>query len=275
MENKKVAIVTGASAGIGKATALQLQKDGYTVYGAARRIEKMKYLETQGIKIISLDVTKEESMVKCIDTILKNEGRIDVLVNNAGYGNFATIEETPMDVVKSQYEVNVFGLGRMIQLVVPIMRKQGSGSIVNISSVGGKMTTPFGGWYQSTKHAVESISDGLRMEVKQFGIDVIVIEPGIIESEWADIADSTLKKYSGNGPYKSAASRMAGISKKSYENPSPAPVISDVISKALKSKKPKTRYVAGKQGRAVLTVKRLLSDRMWDNMMIRQIMDQN
>jgi NAD(P)-dependent dehydrogenase (short-subunit alcohol dehydrogenase family) len=270
---KKVAIITGASSGIGKSTALQLQKDGYTVYGAARRKERMNDLESRGIKTIALDVTSEESMVNCISTIEKTEGRIDVLVNNAGYGNFASVEETPMEMAKAQYEVNVFGLGRMMQLVIPIMRRQKSGTIINISSIGGKMTTPFGGWYQSSKYAVESISDAARMEVNSFGIRVILIEPGLIESEWADIADSTVLKISGNGPYRESAVKMAEVSRKSYENPSPSTVVSDAISKALRSKNPKTRYVVGKQGKATLMIKGLLSDKAWDRMMIARAMD--
>ncbi len=263
---KKVALITGASSGIGKVTALQLQKDGYIVYGAARRTEKMKDIEAKGIKIVSVDVTSDESMKQCIETIVKEEGRLDVLINNAGYGNFGSIEDTPMEVARAQYEVNVFGLVRLSQLVIPHMRKNNFGKIVNISSIGGKLTSPFGGWYQSTKYAVESLSDAMRMELKQFGIDVIIIEPGLIESEWEGHASKALLELSNGGQYEQAAKKSVESTKKNYEKASPPTVISDAISKALKAGKPKTRYAVGHMAKASLSAKKMLSDRGFDKM---------
>ncbi|MGL5066248.1 MAG: oxidoreductase [Sarcina sp.] len=179
---KKVALITGASSGIGFDTAIELQKKGYIIYGAARRVDRLETLKKNGINVIALDVTNEESMVKCVETILAKEGRIDVLVNNAGYGSFGAIEDVSMEEARRQVEVNVFGLARMTQLVLPSMRANKYGKIVNISSMAGKMHTPFGGWYHATKFAVEGFSDCLRMEVAEFGIDVILVEPGGIKT---------------------------------------------------------------------------------------------
>ena len=175
---KKVALVTGASAGIGKEIAATLLQNGYIVYGAARRVSKMEDLKQQGAKILQLDVSQDDSMVSAINVIIQAEGRLDVLINNAGFGSYGTIEDVPIADARYQLEVNVFGLARLVQLTVPHMRNQRFGKIVNITSIGGKIATPFGGWYHASKFAVEALSDSLRMEVKPFGIDVIVIEPG-------------------------------------------------------------------------------------------------
>ena len=192
-----------------------LQNEGHIVYGAARRVEKMAELKNAGISTIKLDVTDDTTMVDAVKRIVKEQGRIDVLVNNAGYGFFGALEDVPMSEARRQFEVNVFGLGRMTQIVLPYMRKQKSGTIINISSVGGKMTSPFGGWYQSSKFAVEGLSDTLRKDVKRFGIDVVVIEPGAIESEWASITVDHLLKVSSE-PYKDAAQKASQAMEKSY-----------------------------------------------------------
>ncbi|MDR1115061.1 MAG: SDR family NAD(P)-dependent oxidoreductase, partial [Tannerella sp.] len=173
---KKVVFITGASSGIGRATALLLAKHNYTVYGAARRIGRLTELESQGVKPVVMDVTDEISVSAAIDEVIGNEGRIDVLINNAGYGEYGAIEDVSMENARKQMDVNLFGLARVTQLVVPHMRKQKSGKIVNITSIGGKVATPMGGWYYASKFAVEGLSDSLRLEVRQFGIDVILIE---------------------------------------------------------------------------------------------------
>jgi NADP-dependent 3-hydroxy acid dehydrogenase YdfG len=175
----KTVLVTGASAGIGKATAIYLAQNGYKVYGAARRTGKMQELKNFAITPISLDVTKEESLVACVEQILKEAGSIDILINSAGSGYYGALEDMPISDAKYQLEVNVFGVARLIQLVLPTMRKNNYGKIVNISSVGGKVTLPTGVWYHASKFAIEGLSDALRKEVKSFGIDVIVIEPGV------------------------------------------------------------------------------------------------
>ncbi|MGL5617202.1 MAG: SDR family NAD(P)-dependent oxidoreductase [Sarcina sp.] len=173
---KKVALITGASSGIGWETAIELKNKGYIVYGAARRVEKMKDLKNYGINIIELDVTNEQCMCNAVETIKKTEGSIDILVNNAGYGSYGAVEDVPMEEARRQIEVNIFGLARMTQLVVPMMRKNKFGKIVNISSMGGKVSTPFGAWYHATKYEVEGFLDCLRMELKPFGIDVIIFK---------------------------------------------------------------------------------------------------
>src|SRR6516164_3306739 len=180
----KVALVTGASSGIGEATARQLAAAGFTVYAAARRTERMQQLTEAGIRPIAMDVTDDASMQTGVKTILNEQGRIDALVNNAGYGSYGALEDVPMSEARAQMEVNVFGAARLIQLVLPQMRQQRSGTIVNITSMGGKIYTPLGAWYHATKHALEALSDCLRMELKPFGINVVVIEPGGIRTEW-------------------------------------------------------------------------------------------
>jgi len=264
--NKKVALITGASSGIGESTALLLNENGYTVYGAARRVDKMKTLEIKGINTIALDVTDEESMVNCVNTILKKEGKIDVLVNNAGYGSYGAIEDVPVEEGRRQFEVNIFGLARLTQLVLPKMRENRYGKIVNISSIGGKIYTPFGGWYHATKHALEGLTDCLRIETKEFGIDAIIIEPGGIKTEWGAISADNLKKTSGNGAYAFAANKTAeGMSKmyagKVLSEPS---VIAKTILKAVTARKPKTRYAAGAMSGLTLCLRKILSDKMFD-----------
>ena len=162
----------------------------------------MEELKADGVHLLQMDVTDDASMTAGVNEILKTEGRFDVLVNNAGYGSYGALEEVPISEARYQFEVNVFGLARLTQLVLPQMRAQKSGTIINISSMGGKFGEPHGAWYHSTKYAVEGLSDSLRMELKQFGIDVVVIEPGAIKSEWNEIARDNMKKVSGNGPYK-------------------------------------------------------------------------
>ena len=261
----KVALITGASSGIGYATALELKKLGFTVYGAARRVEKMAGLLERGIKTIALDVTDEASMKACVDSILKQEGQIDVLVNNAGYGSYGAIEDVPMEEARRQVEVNLFGLARMSQLVLPHMRDRGYGKIVNISSMGGKIWTPFGGWYHATKFAVEGLSDCLRMEVKSFGIDVIVIEPGGVASEWGNIAEDNLMKASGSSAYGEAARKTAEATKKAYAgNVTKPEAIAKCIGKAVTVRKPKTRYLLGMGAKPMVYMKNLFGDRAFD-----------
>jgi short-subunit dehydrogenase len=268
---KKIALVTGASAGIGKETAKLLAQNNYTVYGAARRVERMNDFSSLGIKPIKMDVTDDESMKNAIDEIIKNEGRIDVLINNAGFGLYGAVEEVSMKDARYQLEVNVIGLARLAQLVIPHMRKQQSGKIVNITSIGGKISSPMGGWYHASKFAVEALSDNMRMELKPFGIDVIVIEPGGIKTEWSDIAMENLKKSSGDGPYKNIAEKMSATSKK-FENRYSAPsLIAELVLKAISASKPKTRYHAGFMSGPILMAKKILSDRQFDGMMMSQL----
>jgi short-subunit dehydrogenase len=268
---KEVILITGASSGIGYESAIALKNKGYIVYGAARRMDKLASLKKQGVNIISLDVTNEESMVNCVKTISEKEGGIDILVNNAGYGSYGAIEDVEIKEAKMQVEVNLFGLARMTQLVLPYMRSQNKGKIINISSTGGKIHTPFGGWYHATKFALEGFSDCLRMEVKPFNIEVVIIEPGGIKTDWGIIASENLIKTSGHGAYKESANKVAESFKKMYSsknslsNPS---IVSSTIVKAVEKKKPKTRYLIGSNAKLLFVLKRVLSDRAYDKLVL-------
>jgi NAD(P)-dependent dehydrogenase (short-subunit alcohol dehydrogenase family) len=259
----KVALVTGASSGIGESTADELHKAGYTVYAAARRVQRMEGLAAKGVRVLEMDVTDDNSMVAGIKQIIAEAGRIDLLVNNAGYGSYGAFEDVPLSEGKYQFEVNVFGLARLVQLVVPHMRKQKSGRIVNVSSIGGKIYEPLGGWYHSTKFAVEGLSDSLRLELKPFGIDVVVIQPGAIKTEWGGIAVDNLRKASGEGAYKEQVRQLSAFFSQTERGSEPK-VIADVIVKAAQARRPKTRYAAGFGAGPILFARRVLSDRGFD-----------
>lgn len=262
----RVALVTGASSGIGAMTAKSLAQEGFIVYGAARRVDKMEELKKEGIRPIPLDLTKEESMVKCIETILNEVGRIDVLINNAGYGSYGAIEDVSMEEAKRQFEVNLFGMARLIQLVTPKMRENHYGKIVNVSSMGGKIWTKFGGWYHATKFAVEGFSDCLRMELKPFGIDVIVVEPGGIKTDWGIIAANHLKETAKGGAYEEYANKAAeGMIKNYSGNMLAKPeLIAKTIKKAVTKKRPKTRYLVGFMAKPMVLTQKIFGDRVYD-----------
>ncbi|MFI5610487.1 oxidoreductase [Amycolatopsis sp. NPDC051903] len=269
----KIALVTGASSGIGEATARELLERGYTVYGAARRVERMAELARLGVRTIALDVTDEESAEKAVAEIVAEAGRIDLLVNNAGYGSYGSVEEVPLQEGRYQFEVNVFGAARLIQLVLPVMRAQRSGRIVNISSMGGKIHTPMGAWYHGTKFALEGFSDALRMEVRPFGIDVVVVEPGGIATEWGGIAVDHLLEVSGEGPYQDVAGKLAkglssGANARLMSKPS---VIAKTVSKAASSRRPRTRYAAGFGAKPLIFLRRVLPDRAFDALITRAV----
>lgn len=274
MSNKKVILITGASSGIGKATALQLIKDGHTVYGAARRVEKMQELTDAGGHIIEMDVMDEAQLEAGVNQVIKEQGKIDVLINNAGYANYGSVEETPIADARRQFEVNIFGLARLTQLVIPHMRKQKSGKIINISSMGGKIYTPLGAWYHATKHALEGWSDCLRLELKPFHIDVVIIEPGAIVTEFGAVMVEPMLERSGNGPYSDMTHALAKATRGSYEKEgaaSPPSVIAGVISKAIKSSRPRTRYVAGKLAQPLMFIRKYLGDRIFDRAIMSQL----
>src|SRR5215472_18978331 len=235
---QKVAIVTGGSSGIGRETALQLVKSGYQVYAGARRLEAMSDLKNAGAYVHHLDLTTPESIEAFAAHILNLTGRVDVLVNNAGYGAYGAIEDVPMTAAREQMEVNLFGLAQLIKTILPTMRKQRSGKIINVSSIGGKVWSPLGGWYHASKFAVEGLSDALRNELRPFGIDVIVIEPGGVKTEWAGIMLDNMKKYSGSGPYRAIMEAGAKASSVDVGMAQPAD-IARLISKAAGSRRPK------------------------------------
>ncbi|MCT4631901.1 MAG: oxidoreductase [Firmicutes bacterium] len=262
---EKVVLVTGASSGIGFETCKQLISRGFVVYGAARRLERMKVIEKMGARILYLDVTNDKSIVDCINKIIDEEGRIDVLINNAGYGIFGSLEDVSLEEARRQMEVNVFGLARITQIIIPNMRKLKSGRIINITSIGGKITTPFGGWYQASKYALESLSDSMRMDLKSFGIDVAIIEPGGVKTEWSDIMlDNFINTTSEI--YIDAAKKVANGTRKSYESEkmSKPSDIAKTVVRAVTDKKVKTRYVCGHQAKMALFMRRILSDKLFD-----------
>ncbi|KFX01082.1 oxidoreductase [Pectobacterium carotovorum] len=265
----KVILVTGASSGIGEATALRLKASGHTVYAAARRIERMQKLAEADIRVLPLDVTDSVSVQTVVDTIIAECGRIDVVVNNAGYGSYGAVEEVSPEEGRAQFDVNVFGAVRLTQLVLPHMRAQRSGTVINITSMGGKIYTPLGAWYHGTKFALEAISDCLRLEVEPFGIDVVVIEPGGIKTEWADIAAAKLLDVSGHGAYAKQAEAMADsmVGESSRKRQSSPQMIADTIAQAVSARRPKTRYAVGFGAKPMICLRRLLSDRLFDRFM--------
>ena len=268
--NKKTALITGASTGIGRATAILLNEKGYTVYAGARRMERMKDLEQMGIHTFALDVTDEDSMAAGVAAILEKEKSVDILVNNAGYGSYGAIEDVPIEEGKRQFEVNLFGMARMIQLVLPGMRNNHYGKIINISSMGGKIWTPLGGWYHASKFAVEGFSDCLRLETQQFGIDVVLVEPGGVKSEWADISAEHIETYSGNTAYASMAHGYVKTMKKNYDgNQMSSPEeIASLVLKAISTEKPRTRYLYGFMAKPMVWLKGILGDRGYDRMIL-------
>ena len=261
-----VALVTGGSSGIGEATAIKLREAGYTVYAAARRVHRMEHLAESGIRPLAMDVTDDQSMQTAVKQILAEAGRIDVLVNNAGYGSYGALEDVPLSEARAQFEVNVFGAARLTQLVLPQMREQRSGTIVNITSMGGKIYTPLGTWYHATKFALEAISDCLRMELKPFGIDVVVIEPGGIKTEWAGIAADKVRAVSGAGPYAPQGNAVADSlsSESTQRRSSPPTLIAATIAKAVTARRPKTRYAVGYGAKPMIFLHALLPNRTFD-----------
>ncbi|MGR6686349.1 oxidoreductase [Furfurilactobacillus rossiae] len=254
---KSVALITGASSGMGKAAAIQFNNAGYTVYAGARHTEPMAELEQQGIHTMKLDVTDHDSNKAFVDAALENEGRIDVLINNAGYGSMGAVEDVDQAEAKRQFDVNVFGAADLIQLVLPTMRAQHAGKILNNSSIGGQMYSPLGGWYYASKHALEALSDSLRLEVKDFGIDVIIIEPGGTKTNWQQIAaDHMLEATPKESPYRQMVEIYANAS---MNFSATADDIAHLMFKAATTVNPKTRYQLSWGDRAVVIAVRKFS----------------
>ncbi|MBF2707906.1 oxidoreductase [Flavobacterium soyangense] len=271
--SKKVILITGASSGMGKETAKALIEQGHTVYTVARRIDQMQDLIKTGGHPIQMDVTKESDIQNVVDTIIKQEGKIDVLWNNAGYGLFGAVEDVPVDEARQQFEVNVFGLAAITQKVVPYMRKANAGTIINTSSMGGKMYTPMGAWYHASKHAVEGFSDCLRLELQPFNINVVVLEPGIIVTEFGDVMLKNINKFSSKGAYSSLTNKLVTATKKLYDKGqgSKTKVISKTISKIVNERKPKTRYRVGLWAKPMVWMRIYLGDKLFDKIVMSQI----
>ncbi|MBY6266253.1 oxidoreductase [Azospirillum sp. 412522] len=271
-KGKKTALVTGASSGMGKDIAKRLIEDGFQVYAAARTIGKMEDLADLGARLLRLDVSSEDEVTAAVATILAEAGGVDVLVNNAGFGLYGPIEEVTLDEARYQFEVNLFGVARLTQLLLPAMRVRRSGTIVNITSMGGKIYSVLGAWYHATKHALEGWSDCLRLEVAQFGVKVVIVEPGVIETGFGDAASRSLLERSAGGPYAKLAEAVANSIASTYGKGtgSPGTVIADVVSKAVKARKPQTRYAAGRYAKMLLGMRRWLSDRTFDSIILSQ-----
>lgn len=263
----EIALVTGASSGIGYQTALALAARGITVYAAARR--PMSDLERRGIATIRMDVTDEESMRQAVTTLIEREGRIDILVNNAGYGSYGAIEEVPLQEARRQFDVNVFGAMRLIQLVLPHMITRKRGRIINVSSMGGMFSMALGGWYHATKYAMEALSDSLRQEVRQFGVDVVVIQPGLTRTNWESIAAQNLKSTSGLGKYSVIARNFAAALDVAGHGFATDPsVIAQIIAKAATTKYPRTRYRKGVGATTITSLVALMPDRVFDSVIL-------
>jgi short-subunit dehydrogenase len=276
MTSRDPILITGCSSGIGKAMATMLVRAGHTVYATARRPETLAGLEAAGARTLALDVTSEESMVAAVKAVEAEHGSVGTLVNNAGYGEYGPIEETDLERVRTMFETNVFGLSRLTQLVLPGMRRAGHGRIVNVSSMGGRIVFPVGGYYHASKYAVEAISDALRVEVRPFGIDVVVIEPGLIRTGFESrvnegiAADGSLA--ADRSAYAELLARSEQATAESYRNVLAVgpEAVAKVTLKAVEAERPRTRYVVTPAARAMITLRRLGGDRLWDGFVRRQ-----
>jgi NAD(P)-dependent dehydrogenase (short-subunit alcohol dehydrogenase family) len=265
----KAVLITGCSTGIGRATAERLASRGWNVYATARKPESIADLKSRGCKTLALDVCDDASIRAAVDTVEKAEGAVGVLINNAGYGLEGVFEEVPMPEIRRQFETNVFGLIAMTKLVLPAMRSQRWGRVVNLSSMGGKLTFPGGAYYHATKHAVEALSDALRFEVKGFGIDVIVIEPGPIKTRFGDTAVGSIAMPQ-NSPYASFNAVLERQIREAYEGgpmarfAAPPEAVAEVIEKAISATTPRTRYKVTIAARILMGLRRWLPDRAFD-----------
>ena len=268
----KVVLITGASSGIGYMAAKLLAEKGNIVYGAARRVEKIEELRPFGVIPVRLDITDESSILSCVEKIISEQGRIDVLVNNAGYGYYGAIETVAIEEAKKQFDVNLFGTARLTQLVLPYMREQHNGRIVNVASIAGRMTLYLGAWYHASKYALEAFSDALRMEVKPFGIDVSIVEPGGIRTDWGLVAADNLIASSCGSVYEKHAVNQAGLMRNAYSGNmlSKPELIAGAIVKAVSSRRPKCRYTLGRGAFSLLLLHGILPSRVWDSV-IRKV----
>jgi NAD(P)-dependent dehydrogenase (short-subunit alcohol dehydrogenase family) len=274
----RAVLVTGCSSGIGRATAERLAAAGWTVYATARKPETLAELEARGCRTLALDVTDEASMQAAVAAVEGEHGSVGALVNNAGYSQSGAIETVPMEKVRAQFETNVFGLVRLCQLVLPGMRRARSGRIVNLSSMGGRLVFPGGGFYHATKYAVEAISDALRFEVKGFGVDVILIEPGLIRTEFGTTAAGAVSEAGeGEGDYAQFNAHVANATEQIYESGGPIArlggppeAVAKVIDKALSAKRPRARYTVTPSAKVLIANRAVLPDRAWDALMRQQ-----
>ena len=275
----KVALVTGSSSGIGFETSLALARNGYHTFATMRNLgkdEKIKQIiekEDLSVEILELDVDSEESVNRAIKTVSEKKGRIDVLVNNAGYGMWGTVEDVSIDEFKKQFETNFFSIIRLIQKVAPIMRKQGSGNIVNISSVAGRIGFPVSPAYISSKFALEGLSESLRFELMPFGVNVIIIEPGVIKTNFFDSMKLS-EKSQQDSTYKEITDKVISGVKMMAEMGTDPKEVSDTVMKALKDEKPLPRYVVGNDAMMFLEAKKMKTDAEFENYLKKELYDE-
>ncbi len=285
----KAVLITGCSSGIGRATAKRLAANGWTVYATARRPETIADLEASGCRTLALDVTDEDSMVAAVRTIEETHGAVGVLINNAGYSQSGAIETVPLEAVRRQFETNVFGLARLTQLVLPKMRDQRWGKIVNLGSMGGKLVFPGGGWYHATKFAIEAFSDALRFELRGFGIDVILLEPGLIVTEFGNAAGASMAAVAGGpegaapapdgstsgDPYAHFNATVGSVTQGAYEGPmkmlgAGPDKVAKVIERSIRRRRAPTRVTITPSAKLTIPSRRLMPDRAWDALMRAQ-----
>jgi NAD(P)-dependent dehydrogenase (short-subunit alcohol dehydrogenase family) len=280
-ETSKAVLITGCSSGIGHATASRLARSGWKVYASARRPESIADLKDAGCETLALDVTDEASMCAAVEQIERAHGAVGVLINNAGYSQSGAIETVPLDAARRQFETNVFGLVRLTQLVLASMREQRWGKIVNVGSMGGRLSFPGAGHYHASKHALEAISDALRFELRGFGIDVILLEPGLIRTEFGEAAVARMVEAQtepggdGEDPYAQFNATVGAVTKGAYEGPmrvlgAGPDRVAKVIENALGRRRAPTRITITPSAKLTIAARRLLSDRTWDALMRRQ-----
>jgi NAD(P)-dependent dehydrogenase (short-subunit alcohol dehydrogenase family) len=274
-----VAVVTGSTGGIGLATSLALARNGYLTYATMRNLAKGDSVQSVAdkqhlpIRVVQLDVTDENSIKSAIQSILSQTGRIDLLVNNAGYGLTGALEDIGIDEIKAQYDTNLYGVIRVTQEVLPIMRKQGSGRIINISSGAGRFGFPGGSAYVSSKFALEGLSESMAYELEQFGIKTVLIEPGFVRTNFGDNMVIAQKAQDPNSPYSQMMQMMSSIRGKMLENASDADLVAEVVVEAATAKEPNLRYLAGKDVQQMVAAKKSMSDEEFQKMMKQGVMD--
>ena len=263
---RKVVLVTGASSGIGRAVAILLARKGHEVCAGAPDAERMRDLAAHGITAVEMDVTKGDDNERVVSRIIRHEGRLDVLINNAGFGLYGPVEDIPLDDARYQFEVNLFGLAHLTQLVLPHMRAQGSGRIINTSSMMGRVYTPLGAWYGATKHALEGWSDCLRLETAPFNIQVVLIEPGAIKTEFVDVSEAWLGKYPTETAYEAQRARFRKVmdTLRPMERGIEPEVLAKVFLKAATTRRPRRRYVKGAPARPMMLLRKWFGDGIYE-----------
>jgi NAD(P)-dependent dehydrogenase (short-subunit alcohol dehydrogenase family) len=271
----KAVLITGCSSGIGRASALRLAQKDWTVYASARRPESIADLAQAGCRTLTLDVTDEESMRAAVAEVEREQGAVGVLINNAGYSQSGAVEQVELSAVRRQFETNVFGVIALTQLVLPKMREQRWGKIVNVGSMGGRLTFPGGGYYHATKHALEAISDALRFEVRGFGIDTILLEPGLIVTEFGTAAVASMDGVADDGPYAEFNAKLTKLTTETYEGPmrhlgGGPEAVAKAIEKAISRRRPPARVRVTPSARLAILQRRITPDRVWDAAMRTQ-----